>query len=247
MSVNIDCAFYSNIVYQFPNYDLHTIKDNIHVTNIDISSLCYETSDCDAECIIFKYKPIEALIICYKGSNSVEDWKHNLNIAYRKLNVIGNEIGSPRAHAGFMRQFDSIKNRVQYHIQKYILEKNTDKKTHIIFTGHSSGAALATISSYYFSELSNLVISNINFGSPRVGNKDFVRSYNTKNIFSRSFIHVSDPITRLPSMLRFSHINDITYINNTGETIPKCSIFRCKDFHYHASHRYYNILFNYMI
>ena len=60
-----------------------------------------------------------------------------------------------------------------------INELNSNSDYQIIFTGHSLGGAIATISSYYYAK--NKLSKNepvlITFGQPRIGNENFARTY----------------------------------------------------------------------
>ena len=62
---------------------------------------------------------------------------------------------------------------------KIINELNINSDYQIIFTGHSLGGAIATLSSYYYAK--NKLSKNepilITFGQPRVGNENFAKDY----------------------------------------------------------------------
>ena len=62
---------------------------------------------------------------------------------------------------------------------KIINELKLNSDYQVIFTGHSLGGAIATLSSYYFAK--NKISTNepilITFGQPRVGNEEFAKNY----------------------------------------------------------------------
>ena len=66
----------------------------------------------------------------------------------------------------------------------------------IVITGHSLGAALATLTAYDMASVYGTKVSMINFGSPRVGNGNFANVFNHR-LANRAIrvTHALDPIT----------------------------------------------------
>jgi hypothetical protein len=86
------------------------------------------------------------------------------------------------------------------------------------FTGHSLGAALATLAAARFGAFQGLYT----FGSPRVGDEDFAASFAGQPCFR--FVHHNDIVTRIPpprvSLLpgssTYAHVGALVYIDQDG-------------------------------
>jgi triacylglycerol lipase len=147
-------------------------------------------------------------IIAYEGSQDLTDWMIDLEIS--KL-IPYKDYPTAKVHYGFWQAYSSIRQELYTTLQK-------EEITNLFITGHSLGGALSTITSLDIAEeLGYPNISMINFGSPRVGNPDYVEIYKQyiKNYYRVT--HGSDPIPRLPpTLLGFYHIgNEIYYPNST--------------------------------
>ena len=165
----------------------------------------------------------EYLSIVFRGTESKTDILTDLNIfqvplelpmeyyEYEKL---------PLVHQGFYQQFTSLKAQVKNHIEKYYQEKNHNIRSNyavhkkIIFTGHSLGGALATISALYFSYLyPDLMIYCITLGSPRVGDTQFVKLFNQRIPHSYRYVNDNDPVPCLPTPWRFQHVKGLRWLH----------------------------------
>ncbi len=88
-----------------------------------------------------------------------------------------------------------------------------------MFTGHSLGAACATIAAarakYFWPDVD---IALITFGSPRVGDKKFVQHVNTVSRIER-YVNNSDVVTMLPPRIRYRHTRGLKYINSKDRAL----------------------------
>jgi hypothetical protein len=99
-----------------------------------------------------------------------------------------------QVHRGFQRALDRVWNYVQQLVANY---RTANPNAEICFTGHSLGAALATLA---FSRLRDTNLSLITFGCPRVGNaafRDRVLS-NVNQAGIQRFVNESDAVTHVP-------------------------------------------------
>lgn len=153
-----------------------------------------------------------------KKSTFIFRGTHNITDVFYDLKVSKVE----RLHKGFFQCFVSIKEKLYSQIKEC-------KGDEITFTGHSLGGALATISGNFASQITKKKIRVITFGSPRVGDNEFVKYFNNKVYYSRRYVTEKDLIPFLPSKCRFSHvkglrlIKDETIIRNSG--INKFKVF----------------------
>ena len=107
-------------------------------------------------------------------------------------------------HGGF---FGSVSGQSWAAMQQ-ILNADHLKGKPLWVTGHSLGAALSTIAAAHLEPH-----GVYNFGSPRVGNSVFQRSFVGKNI--HRFVNCSDLVTHLPpqGMLDFQHVGILHYFD----------------------------------
>jgi triacylglycerol lipase len=87
-----------------------------------------------------------------------------------------------------------------------------DNPGNIYVTGHSLGAAMATITA---SRMQDRVTALVTFGSPRVGNAEFVKSVTVEHFRVQNNC---DAVTKVPFMLiGFAHHGTHKYMNFYGE------------------------------
>ena len=129
-----------------------------------------------------KYNNENYTVIVFPGSVGLMDWIDNLK--FKKIYPFNDKIG---IHQGFYYQYGKIKNEVW----KEVLRR---EGLNIIFTGHSLGGAIATIySALNFSKFC------YTFGSPRVGNKAFVKFFERRKHESYRFINSEDSVCKVPT------------------------------------------------
>ncbi|KAI5437255.1 hypothetical protein KIW84_023393, partial [Lathyrus oleraceus] len=90
-------------------------------------------------------------------------------------------------------------------------------KWHIYMTGHSLGGALAILlalelSSNQLAKRGVISITMYNFGSPRVGNKRFVKVYNEKVKDSWRIVNHKDIIPTMGRFMSYCHINQPLFL-----------------------------------
>lgn len=110
-------------------------------------------------------------------------------------------------HFGFAQALDKVYDN----IVQWLSEQKLDGERNITCTGHSLGAALATIMA------SRLDANELyTFGSPRVGDRRFVKEMNTDKIKHYRFVNNNDIVTRVPPPIVYRHHGELVYINHYG-------------------------------
>ena len=123
-------------------------------------------------------------------------------------------------HFGFAQALDKVYDN----IVQWLSEQKLDGERHITCTGHSLGAALATIMA------SRLDANELyTFGSPRVGNRAFVKEMNNDGIKHYRFVNNNDIVTKVPFPIRFVHHGELVYINHHGNIRKMSPWQRFKD------------------
>ena len=144
---------------------------------------------------------------------------------------------SVKSHKGFTTVYANMKNSLTADITNYV---NNGLKN-IIFTGHSLGGALVTLAVLDLSSIiQNTNITIYTYGSPRVGNTNFVNLYNltypntmrinnTEDIIPQipipgfagyDYEHVNNNIPFTISLGTISDNHNLSYINN----LPQCFV-----------------------
>jgi hypothetical protein len=111
-----------------------------------------------------------------------------------------------RAHAGFA----SGARIVMPQIVKWLDNECADRTT-LILTGHSLGAALATLVASVCRPTDLITI-----GSPRVGNEEFTRAF--ADMRCTRIVDCCDTVTRVPPEPFFKHICPPLYVTRDAET-----------------------------
>ena len=122
-------------------------------------------------------------------------------------------------HFGFAQALDKVYDNIVHWIDEQKLDDAT-----ITCTGHSLGAALATIMA------SRLDANELyTFGSPRVGDRHFVKEMNTDKVKHYRFVNNNDIVTRVPPPLLYRHHGELVYINHYGNVRKMTAWQRIKD------------------
>jgi hypothetical protein len=171
-------------------------KMNMKQSNI--TPVFHTCSNTGADAYSWFDKDSKELTFSVRGTQGGKDILKDLDVRQQLLCIDkGVEI---RVHKGFYDQFNSIEKSLMEEI-----EKNHDvQKLH--FTGHSLGAAVASIAAGKIKVATEIETSLHTFGSPRVGNFGYaVWSENALDSHVR-MMHEQDPVGRVPFSTRFYHM-----------------------------------------
>jgi len=116
-------------------------------------------------------------ILSVRGTSELGDWLSDLNYAKTDFR------GGGRVHRGFYNQFLAIEPDIARDLNDF-----HDKP--LLVTGHSLGAGPAQMAGVWFQATEGYV-----FGSPRVGNRDFVKRVRYPLV---RFEHWTDPVCFVP-------------------------------------------------
>ena len=136
--------------------------------------------------------------------------------------------GWGKVHGGFRAAFASVENN----LLMTKLEEIRDQEIGIWITGHSLGAALATLmTARILDEMSRGAKFNLKglytFGSPRVGNKEFAARFDETaaehGVSVMRFRHGADAVTRIPFsiplVISYQHVGTVVYMSPDGERL----------------------------
>ena len=178
-------------------------RDVIHA--MELSGLAYQAiqpnlpgdkltiiddAESGVQCYIRKREDV--LNITFRGSNSLTDWKHNLTF-WKKCIPYDNTCYKIRVHTGFLTAYKAP------HVRGKLHELMTKDVRLVRISGHSLGAALSVLCAvdlqYNFPDRDYEVIV---FGCPRVGNRAFQKSFNSRIFKTLRVENGNDIVTKVP-------------------------------------------------
>ena len=192
--------------------------------------------------LIYTIDSEDRLIISFRGTKTLNDLITDIkfvkdkfiDICYTPFYLKHNHDRTdlPYIHGGFYEMFNMIKYEL-LHIVKDYLKRVDIEKHRILLTGHSLGGSLSILSSvfiyvnyHHLIKEERLLLENITFGSPKVGNSEFAREYNEWIINNRHYYHSCDPIPCVP-ILQFYTVGNVHRVDSTAD-----SYFYSLDYHY---------------
>lgn len=170
----------SNIAYKFPD------QACILFANLGYTSTYYESADSN----VYVIEDENDVIIVCRGTepNKWSDISADLSI-----NLVPSRGGVGKVHVGFRTYTDKIWSFVKSHVDTH----NGAKL--LWLTGHSLGAAMATLLARRFTLSSKLNMPQalFTYGSPRVGNRTYINAFN-KLVVHHRWVNAGDIVTKVP-------------------------------------------------
>jgi len=192
-------------VNEIENWNCKMCSQNVSGINI---------IDDDTRIIMGYDNSLKAPFISIRGSSDINNWISNLETRiihpYQDKNI--------GVHNGLYYEYLRYKDT----LISYLLELNDN--SNIIITGHSSGGAIASLLTYDLVTDGYIDYRNIllySFGSPRIGNNEFVKSFLSFDIKHNRITYKNDIVPHLPEeFLGFHHIpHEIWYTSSDKFTI----------------------------
>jgi len=162
------------------------------------------------------------LVFAFRGTEITDFSDIKADLQFKRVPV-GTSHESGSVHRGFKAALDSV-----WDVFMEDYDRLREGRT-VTLTGHSLGAALATLA---FSRL-DIAAQLYTFGSPRVGNSDFAAVLNFKHrkqIFR--VINNTDIVARHPmAVWNYRHVGIAIYFNSDGTCVTNPSfLHRLKQF-----------------
>ena len=161
----------SDLAWQKANCDWEPLKDAAEPPQFTTCS----TSD--AQAYAFKMEPCdkEPLVLACRGTSSYQDAMVDVSL---QLVPFVFADGKPKTgvsvHRGFYGQFKGIMPQVDKLYRGHLAGGGT-----LMCNGHSLGSSVAALVALYYGQLHPGKVSYVGFGTPRVGNGEFVKLFNS--------------------------------------------------------------------
>ena len=180
----------------------------------------------------------EVIFLAFRGTQpaKVKDW-----VADAKASLKNDSKG--KVHHGFKDALDVVWQEIKNKLDEY----QNHARRPLWLTGHSLGAALATLAAARLAFDDDQVIQGLcNFGSPRVGNNAFTKAFDAR-IGERTFrfVNNNDVVTRAPAPFPtlvhpfslYQHVGQMKYFDTEGALREQISGYGWKVFKDHFSGR----------
>lgn len=171
---------------------------------------CYAASNDDFMIVAFRGTEIRRRPGRIDFHNIIADILTDVNVC-----LVDWEQGG-KVHCGFKKAVDEVWGEAG--LCNYISEMRNETRT-IWFTGHSLGAALATLAADRYGKVHGLYT----FGSPMVGTEDFKADF---HVSSYRFVNNNDIVARVPPpALNYQHVGELRYIDGNGRVHDNTSLW----------------------
>lgn len=144
-------------------------------------------------------------IVCFRGTNDLRDVFDDL-----RIELVERDRHAGRVHEGFYESLESIWPGMLDELEE--IQGGSNTPVPVWFTGHSLGAAMATLAADGYEHARALYT----FGSPRVGDKAFRQGL---AVNAYRIVNNNDVVTAVPPALpgRYGHVGDLKYFGDAGE------------------------------
>jgi Lipase (class 3) len=146
---------------------------------------------------------MEKLFICWRGTDETKDMISNLKLSLKPFYCGVKYCG--KVHSGFMNYYQKLTPLLNEHIDKFI---NNGGNT-IVFTGHSLGASVLFTALQCSLHHKNMDIKCFTFGSPKLGDATFVKTFNENVKNSMRVCMQKDIVPKLPTQLCYKHVDKL--------------------------------------
>ncbi len=141
-------------------------------------------------------------VLAFRGTEIAKFEDFKIDAMASRISVLDG-----RVHAGFMEAYESVAKEVEESVLK--LEDGLP----LYITGHSLGAALATVATQRFEHIPRIremIAACYTFGSPRVGNSHYDMEF--KSPIYR-VVNTTDIVTVIPLLaMGYVHIGDVRFL-----------------------------------
>uniref|UniRef100_A0A2N9GA37 Fungal lipase-type domain-containing protein n=1 Tax=Fagus sylvatica TaxID=28930 RepID=A0A2N9GA37_FAGSY len=153
------------------------------------------------------------VVIAFRGTATCLEWLENLRATLTNLPSVGSNdderCGAPMVESGFLSLYTSgtagspsLQDMIREEISR-LLQSYGDEPLSLTITGHSLGAALATLTAYDIKTTFKRapLVTVISFGGPRVGNRSFRRHLEKQGTKILRIVNSDDLITKVPGFV----------------------------------------------
>lgn len=199
--------------------------------------MCFhiDSGETDTQATLWRWDERRELVLAFRGTelNKWKDVLTDLNLTTASLDV-PNVSENLRVHSGFLNAYTSVRRSLITHV-RYAMRPlegggsgddfgdEDDRPWTLFVTGHSLGGALSTLfaldAATAFGETGEARIVVYNYGSPRVGDAEFVRAYSDRVADSWRIYNIADAVADVPRLLGYKHVPNGVMIDGTKKVL----------------------------
>lgn len=179
-----------------------------------------------AKALIGYHKDFDAIVVTFRGSENIENWINNIKIDivypyYFSDNYQPFDWEKIGIEQGFYITYEDLERDI---IKTLLNLADKYKTTTIYTTGHSLGAISTILAFEIFYFYPEFVIEfDATFGSPRIGNQEFVDAFRFADIKSTRVTHYYDIVPHLPQeFLNYKHVPNEIWYNKDNTDYKVC-------------------------
>lgn len=169
------------------------------------------------------------VVIALRGTATCLEWLENLRATLTRLPGPGTDgsVSGPMVESGFLSLYTSktatcpsLQEMLREEIKR-LLQTYGDEPLSLTITGHSLGAALATLAAYDIKTHFNgsPMATVFSFGGPRVGNKCFRQQLEVQGTKVLRIVNSDDLITKVPGFV-MDQGNDVADAHLAAHHLP---------------------------
>lgn len=172
---------------------------------LGFKSVFFDRNGSQAYCV---YDSNDVIIVC-RGTQPTE---LSDIVADIRFALVPSSSGSGKVHHGFKQSVDNLWESIEQCLAKY------GKKKDIYLTGHSLGAAMATLIAVRCKRLDTMPnpVALFTYGSPKVGNNAYKKLINSVELVHHRWVNNADAVTRNP-IWPYKHHGTLHYMNHYGD------------------------------
>ena len=206
----------------------HWLREGDQNRNIELQDHFRYLVDGITDTQAFMFRKGPHIVLTFRGSQQMADWKTNFRFRLKKFTVIDTQqveaLPTGEVHRGFQTAWESVEKRVLFQIKKW-----WTPDTLLWVTGHSLGGALAALAATSLEYQGFKVSGLYTYGQPRVGDWQFVRQVNAR-MGDRMFRYVNNndivplvppPFNILNPTRLYGHMGQFRYFNFRGKLEKK--------------------------
>jgi hypothetical protein len=215
------CAELSRLAYVgFERGELERLKGILHKAGFGVPE-CFHKETYDAQAFV-TMAPDGRAFVAFRGTQieKPRDILADINalpVAWKDIRTDldakpTERTDDSRVHRGFAKAYFSLRDEIEAWLKK-------NPHSALVLTGHSLGAAMATLMAADHAEA-----DLVTFGSPRVGDKSFASQFDGRLV--RRYVDCADGVPDLPPPAGYRHVCDLVYIDRRGKVREDAPTFR---------------------
>ena len=221
----IEYALLSRLVYKVRSKDSSVFQKG-EVSKLRLSCNFFFEDNTGFQVMIVTSSASKYVAVVFRGTDEWRDWNENRKVLFTNFGPKEkNSLKLPwhldqlvKVHRGF-NYLVFGGGRFQKLIDALEKTRRENPGYKVVFTGHSLGAACATIAGAYTAwSMPDCQVSVVNYGSPRIGNAAFKEWIeDVENISIWRFAHQDDIITKLPpAFIGYQHVGHLIDLEQDG-------------------------------